>query len=98
MAAYVGTAQDSFAVRNHEDLLLPKMLELCHPDDSHHWLLELRLTGGAASQGGHLPEANVGASRASRGGCVYPVKFSVREIKFQLNLFVSFSYYNQNPD
>ena len=67
MAAYVGTAQDGFAVRNHEDLLLPKMLELCHPDDSHHWLLELRLTGGAASQGGHLPEANVGASMALLG-------------------------------
>ena len=64
MAAYVGTAQDSLAVRSHEDLLLPKMLVLHHPDDSHHWLLELRLTGGAASQRSHLPEADVGASMA----------------------------------
>ena len=64
MAAYVRTAWDSLAVRSHEELLLPKMLELCHPDDSHQWLLELWLTGGAASQRSHLPEADVEASMA----------------------------------
>ena len=34
-AAYVGTAQDGLAVRSREELLLPEMLELCHPDDGH---------------------------------------------------------------
>ena len=63
-AAYVGTAQDSLAVRSREELSLPEMLELCHPDDSHQWLLELQLTGGAASRVGHLPKADVGASMA----------------------------------
>ena len=63
-AAYVGTAQDGLAVRSHEELSLPEMLELRHPDDGHQWLLELRLTVGAASRGSHLPKANVGASMA----------------------------------
>ena len=34
-AAYVGTAWDGLAVRSCEELSLPKMLELCHPDDGH---------------------------------------------------------------
>ena len=49
----------------HEKLLLSEeMLELCHPDDGHQWLLELQLRGGAASQGGNLPETDIGASMA----------------------------------
>ena len=41
-----------------------EMLELCHPDDGHQWLLELQLRGGAAGWGGNLPEADIGASMA----------------------------------
>ena len=63
-AAYVGTARDGLAVRSRDELTLPEMLELRHPDDGHQWLLELRLAGGAAGRGGHLPEADVGASMA----------------------------------
>ena len=47
-----------------EELLLPEMLELCHPDDGHQWLLELQLRGGAAGWGGNLPEADIVASMA----------------------------------
>ena len=52
------------AVRSREELSLPELLELRHPEDGHQWLLKLRLEGGAAGRGGHLPEADIGASMA----------------------------------
>ena len=63
-AAYVGTARDGLAVRSRDELTLPEMLELRRPEAGHQWLLERELAGGAAGRGGHLREADVGASMA----------------------------------